>query len=76
LDRRLGVPQSLSGRGGEERKSLPVPRIEPQSSIPVETDKNYIKKTINLSGLRLVPVHMVVKQEVNISEQEIFWLPQ
>jgi hypothetical protein len=29
LDRRLGGPQSLSGRGGEEKNSQPPPGIEP-----------------------------------------------
>jgi len=29
LDRRLGGPQSRSGRGGEERNSQPPPAIEP-----------------------------------------------
>jgi hypothetical protein len=29
LDRRLGGPQSRSGRGGEERNSQPPPGIEP-----------------------------------------------
>jgi hypothetical protein len=29
LDRRLGGPQSRSGRGGEEKNSQPPPRIEP-----------------------------------------------
>jgi len=29
LDRRLGGPQSRSGRGGEEKKSQPLPGIEP-----------------------------------------------
>jgi hypothetical protein len=29
LDRRLGGPQSRSGRGGEEKNSRPLPRIEP-----------------------------------------------
>jgi len=27
LDRRLGGPQSWSGRGGEEKKFLPLPEI-------------------------------------------------
>jgi hypothetical protein len=31
LDRRLGGPQSRSGRSGEEKKSQPPPRIEPQN---------------------------------------------
>jgi hypothetical protein len=29
LDRRLDVPQSRSGRGGEEKNSQPPPGIEP-----------------------------------------------
>jgi hypothetical protein len=29
LDRRLGGPQSRSGRGGEEKNSQPLPGIEP-----------------------------------------------
>jgi hypothetical protein len=29
LDRRLGVPQSRSGRGGEEKNFQPLPGIEP-----------------------------------------------
>jgi hypothetical protein len=29
LDRRLGGPQSRSGRGGEEKYSQPPPAIEP-----------------------------------------------
>jgi hypothetical protein len=29
LDRRLGGPQSRSGRGGEEKTSQPQPGIEP-----------------------------------------------
>jgi hypothetical protein len=28
LDRRLGVPQSRSGRGGEEKNSQPLPGLE------------------------------------------------
>jgi hypothetical protein len=31
LDRRLGGPQSRSGRGGEEKNSHPPPGIEPQN---------------------------------------------
>jgi hypothetical protein len=32
LDRRLGGPQSRSGRGGEEKNSQPSPGIEPYNS--------------------------------------------
>jgi len=34
LDRRIGVSQSRSGRGGEEKKFPPLPGIELQSSCP------------------------------------------
>jgi hypothetical protein len=34
LDRRLGGPQSQSGREGEEKKFLHVPGIEPRSYSP------------------------------------------
>jgi hypothetical protein len=34
LDRRLGWPQSWSGRDGEEKSSLSLPGIEPRSSNP------------------------------------------
>jgi len=33
LDKRLGGTQSRYARGGEEKKSLPLPGIEPRSSI-------------------------------------------
>jgi hypothetical protein len=32
LDRRLGGSQNRSGRGGDEKKSLNLPEIEPRSS--------------------------------------------
>jgi hypothetical protein len=32
LDRRLGEPQSRSGRGDEEKYSQPLPGLEPLSS--------------------------------------------
>jgi hypothetical protein len=45
LDRRLGGPQSLSGRGGEEKNSQPPPGIEPpnpnapaRSSVGIPTE--------------------------------------
>jgi hypothetical protein len=34
-DRRLGGPQSRSGRGGEEKKSLSLPGLEPPIIQPV-----------------------------------------
>jgi hypothetical protein len=35
LDRRLGGPQSRSGRGGEEKNSQPLPGLEPAIIQPV-----------------------------------------
>jgi hypothetical protein len=35
LDRRLGRPLSRSGRGGEQKNSQPIPRIEPLIILPV-----------------------------------------
>jgi hypothetical protein len=35
LDRRLGEPQSRSGRGGEERNSQPLPGLEPPTTQTV-----------------------------------------
>jgi hypothetical protein len=36
LARRLGGPQSLSGRGGEEKNSQPLPGLEPPIIQPVD----------------------------------------
>jgi hypothetical protein len=49
LDRKLDEPQSQSGRGGEERKSRPVPGIEPLSSSPQSSDSRYNQKFITTS---------------------------
>jgi hypothetical protein len=35
LDRRLGEPQSLSGRGGEKENSQPLSRLEPPIIQPL-----------------------------------------
>jgi hypothetical protein len=35
LDRRLGGPQSLSGRGGGEKNSQPLPGLDPPIIQPV-----------------------------------------
>jgi hypothetical protein len=35
LDRRLGGPQNLSGRGCEEKNSQPLPALEPSVIQPV-----------------------------------------
>jgi len=35
LDRWLSVPQTWSGRGGEEKNSQPLPRFEPPIIQPI-----------------------------------------
>jgi hypothetical protein len=37
FDRRLGGPQSRSGRGGKNRNSQPLPRLEPPIIQPVRS---------------------------------------
>jgi hypothetical protein len=49
LDRRLGGPQSRSGRGGEEKNSQPLPGLEPPIIQPVAQ-----RYTSELSWLLLV----------------------
>jgi hypothetical protein len=46
LDRRLGGPQSRSGRGGEEKNSQPLPELEPSIIKPITQ-----RYTIQLSWL-------------------------
>jgi hypothetical protein len=50
LDRRLGGPQSRSGRGGEEKNSQPLPELEP--SIIQAVAQRY---TAELSRLLISP---------------------
>jgi hypothetical protein len=38
LDRRLGEPQSWSGRCGEKNKLFPLPRIELQLHVAIPTE--------------------------------------
>jgi hypothetical protein len=45
LDRRMGGPQSRSGRGGDEKNSQPLPELEPP-------DHN-IKMNLNETCVRL-----------------------
>jgi len=44
FDRRMGRPQSLLGRGGEDKKSPPLPGIESWSSSPYPS--HYIDRPI------------------------------
>jgi hypothetical protein len=56
LDRKLGGPQSRSGRGGEEKNSQPPPGIEPFNpdrpahslvAIPTELLQLWMKEKLN-----------------------------
>jgi hypothetical protein len=59
LDRRLGGPQSRSGRDGEEKNSQPLRRLEPPIIQPISqryTTELYIYKMCNKClSLRLSP---------------------
>jgi hypothetical protein len=52
LDRRLGGPQSRSGRGGEEKNSQPLSVLEPPIIQPVS--QRYTDRTITLYLLLFV----------------------
>jgi hypothetical protein len=43
LDRRLGGSQSRSGRGGEEKNSQPLPRLEPPIIQRYTTEEGSIR---------------------------------
>jgi hypothetical protein len=49
LHRRVGGPQSQSGREGEEKKLRPLPEIEPRSSSPYP--RHYTVGTILVASL-------------------------
>jgi hypothetical protein len=55
LDRSLGGPQSRSGRGGEEKHSLPLPVIEPSIIQPVAQ-----RYTTELSRLMMMMMMMMM----------------
>jgi hypothetical protein len=44
LDRRLGGPQSRSGRGGEEKNSQPPPAMEPRTPIDYVSQKKIVER--------------------------------
>jgi hypothetical protein len=50
LDRRLGVPQSRSGRGGEKKNSQPLPGLEPPITQPAA--KRYTTEVSQLPAFR------------------------
>jgi hypothetical protein len=47
LDRRLGGPQSRSGRGGEEKNSQPLPGLEPLIIQPAAQRWPYFNRSVN-----------------------------
>jgi hypothetical protein len=79
LDRRLGGPQSRSGRGGEEKNSQPPPGIEPYNTDrPVRSPALY---RLSYHGSHLIPwdiffFEYIEKQnEIRflISRAKLFW---
>jgi hypothetical protein len=50
LDRRLGGPQSRSGRGVKEKNSQPLLGLEPRSSNPQTLSTKYHRNLFNNSG--------------------------
>jgi hypothetical protein len=61
LDRRLGGPQSRSGRGGEEKNSQLLPELEPLIIQPVAQ-----RYTAELSWLILSTRYFMVIKSRNI----------
>jgi hypothetical protein len=55
LDRKLGGPQSRSGRGGEEKNSQPLPGLEPPIIQPVAqrytTEHSRLQKLVEVSNI-------------------------
>jgi hypothetical protein len=60
MDRRLGGPQSQSGRGGEENNSEPLPGLELPTIQPVA--QGYATE---LSRLHPSPQHFVMKHPLS-----------
>jgi len=57
LDRRLGGPQSQSGRDGEEKNSQLLPGLEPPIIQPVAIPLSYAVRHTTVSGmLRIIYV--------------------
>jgi hypothetical protein len=56
IDRRLGGPQSRSGRGGEEKNSQPLPGLEPPIIQPVA--QRYTTEIPRLHGMFLKKLYL------------------
>jgi hypothetical protein len=69
LDKRLGGLQSRSGRGGEEKNSLPLPELEAPIIQPLAQ-----RYTIQLSRLLETKLEMLY-EVVNLSKtQSVFFI--
>jgi hypothetical protein len=69
LDRRLGGPQSRSGRGGEGKNSQPPPGIEPQNDDhPAHCQSLY---RLSFHGTVVVVVVVVVSSD---GKTTLVWL--
>jgi hypothetical protein len=54
LERRLGGPQSRSGRGGEEKHSQPLPRIELHNLILLARSQSLYR--LSYPGSKVAPL--------------------
>jgi hypothetical protein len=72
LDRRLGGPQSRSGRGGEEKNSQPPPGIEP--SNPDRPARSLVAIPTELS--RLFASHSSVIHFTILTAEGVLYKPQ
>jgi hypothetical protein len=60
LDRRLGWPQSRSGRGGEEKNFQPLPGLEPPITQPVVQRHTTVEMDLRQMGLEAMDlIHLV-----------------
>jgi hypothetical protein len=69
LDRRLGRPQSRSGRGGEEKKSLTLPVLEPLIMKPVA--QRYTTELSSRISKYLIHLCKIVKIILNFLEMYV-----
>jgi hypothetical protein len=74
LDRRLGEPQSRSGRGGEEKNFQPPPGIEPRTPIVQPVTQSYTDWAIT-APISWLTNHLLTSQEdLQKKREDIFFL--
>jgi hypothetical protein len=67
LDRRLGGPQSRSGRGGEEKNSQPPPGIELLNPDRGKENFRFLSKENNAWNLNSIKQHTPCSCTINAS---------